>query len=79
MAIYKWARYSVISTKKWDTTKTASGKKSTLGAGVHACYAKNLTELGNMINVSDGKIHWNQEPVPEAGSPLSIPLRQYPV
>lgn len=61
MAIYKWARYSVISTKKWDTTKTATGKKSSLGAGVHACYAKNLTELGNMINVDDGQIYWNQE------------------
>ena len=61
MAIYKWARYSVNATKKWDTTKTATGKKSSLGAGVHACYAKNLTELGNMINVDDGQIHWNQE------------------
>ena len=61
MAIYKWARYSVNATKKWDTAKVASGKKSTLSIGVHACYAKNLTELGNMISVDDGKIHWNQE------------------
>ena len=61
MALYKWARYSVNATKKWDTAKVASGKKSTLSIGVHACYAKNLTELGNMISVDDGKIHWNQE------------------
>lgn len=61
MALYKWARYSINATKKWDTTKIASGKKSTLSIGVHACFAKDLTELGNMISVDDGQIHWNQE------------------
>ena len=61
MALYRWKRYSVNATKKWDTEKIASGKKSTLSIGVHVCYAKNLTELGNMINVDDGQIHWNQE------------------
>lgn len=61
MALYRWKRYNVNATKKWDTAKIATGKKSTLSIGVHACYAKNLTELGNMINVDDGKIQWNQE------------------
>lgn len=61
MALYRWKRYSVNAEKKWDTEKVATGKKSTLSIGVHVCYAKNLTELGSMINVDDGQIHWDQE------------------
>lgn len=61
MALYRWKRYSVNAEKKWDTEKVATGKKSTLSIGVHVCYAKNLTELGSMISVDDGQIHWNQE------------------
>lgn len=61
MALYRWKRYSVNAEKKWDAEKVATGKKSTLSIGVHVCYAKNLTELGNMINVDDGQIHWDQE------------------